>query len=250
MICVRKILLILLTVCFLEHAEAEGVFPGPDGIGRFLSRGLSVYYLADDEMGLIGPLMPAFVFNTGLYNAKSFNDGTHFYFPCYSKKIDNSSIGFESEAEYKNYYFFLNKQNMTGLADFFTQRAVPGGFGEGRQFFLDYRAGKHKVKMFLADNDIISEETENEFVFSFFKYEYENKGLRAYMKREFLESTDDTEYSLYSVEIDYGRYGAGIEYLRETGDYEAHLLFTDAPKALVERIELVVRLVRSKGVGV
>ena len=31
---------------------------------------------------------------------------------------------------------------------------------------------------------------------------------------------------------------------------ETHLLFTDAPKALVERIELVVRLVRSKGVGV
>jgi DNA helicase HerA-like ATPase len=31
---------------------------------------------------------------------------------------------------------------------------------------------------------------------------------------------------------------------------EAHLLFDDAPKALVDRIELVVRLVRSKGVGV
>ncbi|MFZ5519832.1 MAG: helicase HerA-like domain-containing protein [Pseudomonadota bacterium] len=31
---------------------------------------------------------------------------------------------------------------------------------------------------------------------------------------------------------------------------EAHLLFKDAPKALLERIELVVRLVRSKGVGV
>ncbi len=31
---------------------------------------------------------------------------------------------------------------------------------------------------------------------------------------------------------------------------EAHLLFEDAPKALLERIELVVRLVRSKGVGV
>ncbi len=31
---------------------------------------------------------------------------------------------------------------------------------------------------------------------------------------------------------------------------EAHLLFTDAPKPLLERIELVVRLVRSKGVGV
>jgi len=31
---------------------------------------------------------------------------------------------------------------------------------------------------------------------------------------------------------------------------EAHLLFNDAPPALVERIELVVRLVRSKGVGV
>lgn len=31
---------------------------------------------------------------------------------------------------------------------------------------------------------------------------------------------------------------------------EAHLLFKDAPDALVERIELVVRLVRSKGVGV
>ena len=31
---------------------------------------------------------------------------------------------------------------------------------------------------------------------------------------------------------------------------EAHLLFAGAPKALVERIELVVRLVRSKGVGV
>jgi len=31
---------------------------------------------------------------------------------------------------------------------------------------------------------------------------------------------------------------------------EAHLLFDDAPKALVEKIELVVRLIRSKGVGV
>jgi len=31
---------------------------------------------------------------------------------------------------------------------------------------------------------------------------------------------------------------------------EAHLLFNDAPQALVDRIELVVRLVRSKGVGV
>ncbi|AGX86837.1 helicase HerA-like domain-containing protein [Candidatus Symbiobacter mobilis] len=31
---------------------------------------------------------------------------------------------------------------------------------------------------------------------------------------------------------------------------EAHLLFADAPKVLVERIELVVRLIRSKGVGV
>ncbi|RPE70684.1 hypothetical protein EDC62_1170 [Tibeticola sediminis] len=31
---------------------------------------------------------------------------------------------------------------------------------------------------------------------------------------------------------------------------EAHLLFSDAPKALLEKIELVVRLVRSKGVGV
>ncbi len=31
---------------------------------------------------------------------------------------------------------------------------------------------------------------------------------------------------------------------------EAHLLFNDAPKVLLERIELVVRLVRSKGIGV
>jgi hypothetical protein len=31
---------------------------------------------------------------------------------------------------------------------------------------------------------------------------------------------------------------------------EAHLLFNDAPDALVEKIELVVRLIRSKGVGV
>jgi len=31
---------------------------------------------------------------------------------------------------------------------------------------------------------------------------------------------------------------------------EAHLLFTDAPKALVDKIEQVVRLIRSKGVGV
>ena len=31
---------------------------------------------------------------------------------------------------------------------------------------------------------------------------------------------------------------------------EAHLLFDDAPKALVERIETVVKLIRSKGVGV
>ncbi|MGH6927455.1 MAG: helicase HerA-like domain-containing protein, partial [Dongiaceae bacterium] len=31
---------------------------------------------------------------------------------------------------------------------------------------------------------------------------------------------------------------------------EAHLLFTDAPRALVERVEQVVRLIRSKGVGV
>jgi DNA helicase HerA-like ATPase len=31
---------------------------------------------------------------------------------------------------------------------------------------------------------------------------------------------------------------------------EAHLLFTDAPKALLEKVVLVVRLIRSKGVGV
>jgi DNA helicase HerA-like ATPase len=31
---------------------------------------------------------------------------------------------------------------------------------------------------------------------------------------------------------------------------EAHLLFTDAPKVLLDRVELVVRLIRSKGVGV
>ncbi len=31
---------------------------------------------------------------------------------------------------------------------------------------------------------------------------------------------------------------------------EAHLLFNDAPKALMDKIEQVVRLIRSKGVGV
>ena len=51
-----------------------------------------------------------------------------------------------------------------------------------------------------------------------------------------------------------------FEHLPEVGDLdqpklvfffdEAHLLFNEAPKVLVERIELVVRLVRSKGVGV
>ena len=51
-----------------------------------------------------------------------------------------------------------------------------------------------------------------------------------------------------------------FEMLPEVGDLdqpklvfffdEAHLLFKDAPSALIERIELVVRLVRSKGVGV
>ena len=51
-----------------------------------------------------------------------------------------------------------------------------------------------------------------------------------------------------------------FEHLPEIGDPEkpklvfffdeAHLLFNEAPKVLVERIELVVRLVRSKGVGV
>jgi uncharacterized protein len=51
-----------------------------------------------------------------------------------------------------------------------------------------------------------------------------------------------------------------FEHLPEAGDLdkpklvfffdEAHLLFTDAPKVLLERIEQVVRLIRSKGVGV
>ena len=51
-----------------------------------------------------------------------------------------------------------------------------------------------------------------------------------------------------------------FEKLPEVGDLEkpkfalffdeAHLIFKDAPKALLERIELVVRLIRSKGVGV
>jgi len=51
-----------------------------------------------------------------------------------------------------------------------------------------------------------------------------------------------------------------FEQLPEVGDLdkpklvfffdEAHLLFTDAPKALLDRIEQVVRLIRSKGVGV
>ena len=31
---------------------------------------------------------------------------------------------------------------------------------------------------------------------------------------------------------------------------EAHLLFEDAPKALVDKVEQVARLIRSKGVGV
>lgn len=51
-----------------------------------------------------------------------------------------------------------------------------------------------------------------------------------------------------------------FELLPEVGDMtqpklvfffdEAHLLFTDAPKALLEKIEQMVRLIRSKGVGV
>jgi uncharacterized protein len=51
-----------------------------------------------------------------------------------------------------------------------------------------------------------------------------------------------------------------FEHLPETGDAEkpklvfffdeAHLLFAEAPKALLERIEQMVRLIRSKGVGV
>src|SRR4029078_2517800 len=51
-----------------------------------------------------------------------------------------------------------------------------------------------------------------------------------------------------------------FENLPEAGDLEkpklvfffdeAHLLFTDAPTALVEKVEQVVRLIRSKGVGV
>jgi DNA helicase HerA-like ATPase len=51
-----------------------------------------------------------------------------------------------------------------------------------------------------------------------------------------------------------------FEHLPEVGDPpkpklcfffdEAHLLFTDAPKALLDKIEQVVRLIRSKGVGV
>lgn len=51
-----------------------------------------------------------------------------------------------------------------------------------------------------------------------------------------------------------------FEKLPETGDLEkpklvfffdeAHLLFNEAPKALIERIEQVVRLIRSKGVGI
>jgi uncharacterized protein len=51
-----------------------------------------------------------------------------------------------------------------------------------------------------------------------------------------------------------------FENLPEVGDLEkpklvfffdeAHLLFSDAPAALVEKVELVVRLIRSKGVGV
>src|SRR3954451_10096857 len=51
-----------------------------------------------------------------------------------------------------------------------------------------------------------------------------------------------------------------FEHLPEVGDPEkpklvfffdeAHLLFTDAPKALLDKVEQVVRLIRSKGVGV
>jgi hypothetical protein len=51
-----------------------------------------------------------------------------------------------------------------------------------------------------------------------------------------------------------------FEELPETGDPdrpklvfffdEAHLLFNDAPRALLEKVEQVVRLIRSKGVGI
>ena len=40
------------------------------------------------------------------------------------------------------------------------------------------------------------------------------------------------------------------EQLPEVGDPEAHLLFNDAPKALVQKIVQVVKLIRSKGVGI
>jgi len=55
----------------------------------------------------------------------------------------------------------------------------------------------------------------------------------------------------------------GAEYDRDSGYFcrtggnpfvfffdEAHLLFKDAPKALLEKVEQVVRLIRSKGVGI
>jgi DNA helicase HerA-like ATPase len=51
-----------------------------------------------------------------------------------------------------------------------------------------------------------------------------------------------------------------FEHLPEVGDVEkpklvfffdeAHLLFAEAPKALLEKVEQVVRLIRSKGVGI
>lgn len=89
----------------------------------------------------------------------------------------------------------------------------------------------------------------------FFRVDKENKGFINILKANTLINTPKlyTTFLLWLLSEIY-------EKLPEVGDLEkpkfvfffdeAHLLFKDCPKILLEKIEMIVRLVRSKGVGV
>ena len=88
-----------------------------------------------------------------------------------------------------------------------------------------------------------------------FKKDYSGNGVINILDAQMLMQ-DTRMYSTYLLWL----LSELFEQLPEVGDIEkpklvfffdeAHLLFRDAPKALVDKVEQVVRLIRSKGVGI
>ncbi len=219
-LCLILFLFILIDGASADAAMGEGYRIGIE------SRGLDAYYIEDIPMELLGFASPPLMFNIDSYNTIYKFDGVHFYLPSSSHLLDNSTIGYANREEYSNYFFFLNKKNFTTYVDFFTHLGREETFWEGRQFFFSAEYGRHSATAFFCDSDLISDGTEDEYVYGLFRYQFHGDSVQAVLKREFIENPWGGEFTLYSGYLKYGSTGYGFRTVDETDTHEIYADFS------------------------